>query len=281
MGVKIPAMQPVLGQFGPLTLRTYTVLLDVAVLVGLAALAWQGWRVEDAPARWLDAGLSALVLGLVGGRLGHVTIHWAYFTANRNEIAEVWRGGLDWHGAVVGGLLGLGLYCFARRLSFRLVADVLALPLALGAALVWVGCLAEGCAYGAEVRSLADYPSPIVAELPDLYGITAPRFTSQLYGALLGVGLMLPAWLLGLLIQRVGIRLWAVLLPLALGVFAIGYTRGDVVPVAYGLRLDQVLDLGVAALALVGLVVTVATSRESGAEEDIAPDEGAAHAEAA
>lgn len=271
-------MHPTLGEIGPITLRTYTLLLDLALLAGLGALAWRGWRIEDSPARWLDAGLSALILGLVAGRLGHVAIHWAYFTHHREEIAHFWLGGLDWHAAIGGGLLGLGIYCFVRRLSFRLLTDTLALPLALGVALVWAGCLLHGCGYGAEVRSLADYASPIVAEWPDLYGIVVPRFTSQLYGVLFGVALLLPAWLMGLFVRRVGLRLWVVLVLLAAGMFAIGYTRGDVVPIVGGLRLDQVLDLAVIALGVVGLVVSVFTSGKERAAESFTPDEGVSHA---
>lgn len=271
-------MQPTLGEIGPITLRTYTLLLDLALLVGLGSLAWRGWRVEDEPARWLDAGLTAIVAGLVAGRLGHVAIHWAYFIHHRNEIAQFWQGGLDWHAALLGGFLGLVGYCSVRRLSLRLLADTLALPIAFGSALVWTGCLLASCGYGAEVRTLADYPAPIVAEWPDLYGIVAPRFASQLYGALLGVVLLVVAWLLSIVVRRVGLRLWIVLLLLASGVFGIGYTRGDVMPVVYGLRLDQLLDLIVAGLALVGLVVSTVLPDGGWSRECPALDEGAADA---
>lgn len=256
-------MQPTLGQIGPITLRTYTLLLDLALLVGLVSLAWRGWRVEDAPSRWLDAGLSAVLLGLVAGRAGHVAIHWAYFTHHRDEIAQFWLGGLDWHAAVAGGLLALGLYSLIRRLSFRLLTDVLAIPLALASVLVWGGCLAASCAYGAEVRTLADYPAPVVAELPDLYGLVAPRFTTQLYGMAAGVVLVLLAWLSSLLIRRAGVRLWIVLLLLAGAAFGVGYTRGDIVPMAYDLRLDQVLDLATAGLALLGFFVSTLARDEA------------------
>jgi phosphatidylglycerol:prolipoprotein diacylglycerol transferase len=276
-------MNPTLGHIGPITLRTYTLLLDLALLVGLGTLAWNGWRLENRAVRWLDAGLSALALGLVASRAGHVAIHWNYFSLHREEIAQIWNGGLDWHAAVLGGLLGLGLYSFVAELPFRRLLDALAVPLALGAVLIWTGCLMASCAYGAEVRSLADYPTPIVMEWPDLYGIVAPRFASQYFGVALSAVLVLPAWRMGTWVRRVGVRLWAVLILLALSTFGIGYTRGDLVPITYGLRLDQLLDLGMAVLSLIGLAVMLllpveAASDEQPEEESLVLDEGATDA---
>src|SRR5690606_16903242 len=100
-----PARLPEYGQIGPLTFRTYTVLLDIAVLLGLALLVWQGHRRDARPLAWLDTGLAALVGGIIGARLVHAAIHWEYFSEHPIEIAEVWRGGLSWQGAVVGGPL--------------------------------------------------------------------------------------------------------------------------------------------------------------------------------
>src|SRR5438105_15756101 len=112
------AMASELGQIGPIVIRTYTLLLDLAILIGLIVLAWQGHRTEGRAAAWLDAGLGALVGGLILGRIVHVAIYWAYFSEHVDQIAQVWRGGMDWHGAVLGGLIGLALMCRWRSVSF-------------------------------------------------------------------------------------------------------------------------------------------------------------------
>ncbi len=244
-------MMPTVGQIGPITIRTYTLLLDLAVLIGLATLAWQAWKLDQKPAHWLDAGLGALAAGLIAARLGHVAIHWMYFSEHPSEIWEIWRGGLDWHTAVLGGLGGLAGICRLRKLGFWQVSDVLAWSLPIGVMLTYTGCLMTNCGHGREVRSLADYPALLVAELPDLYGITVPRFSSQLYGIALGAGM------LGMvaLLRRWPGRLWAALALLGLGAFGIGFTRGDAVPMVGALRLDQVFDLGVAVTGMVGAVL--------------------------
>ncbi len=250
-------MAPQLGHIGPITIWTYTILLDIAVVAGLITLAVRGQRLNHRPSAWLDAGLLALAGGLIGARLAHVGLYWAYFSEHLDETYRLWLGGLDWHGAMLGGLLGLALGCRWRRVAWRQALDVLALLLPLGAGLAWGGCLAAACAYGQEIPSLAGYPVFIAAELPDLYGIVVPRLMSQVFGIALGVVLLGVALLLARLIRRAGLRFWIVLILLALGVFAIGFTRGDSMAMVGTLRLDQVLDLVTAALSLAGLLFSL------------------------
>lgn len=256
-----------LGHLGPITIRTYTLLLDVALLLGLGVLAWRGWWSAETPARWIDAGLGAILGGLVLARLGHVAIHWTYFGEHGDEIAQVWKGGLNWHGAVIGGLVGLAAVGAWRGVPFRRAGDALALVLPLCAALVWAGCLMSTCGHGREVRSLADYPAPLVGELPDLYGVVAPRLASQLYGIVFGLVLLGVGWGLSRIVRRPGVRLWITLALLGLGTFAIGFTRGDPILTVGPLRLDQVLDLGIVALGVIGATAAAWPTRSEQASE--------------
>lgn len=248
----IPGMMPELGQVGPFVLRSYTILLDVTILLGLGSLAWRGHQTDGRPAAWVDAGLVALAGGIIGGRLSHVAIHWAYFSEHVADIIRVWQGGLDWHGAVVAGLVGLYLGCRLRRIDWRHATDSLSTILPAGAALVYTACLASRCAYGREVPSLAGYPLLVVAELPDLYGIVLPRLSSQLLGIGLSVALVLVAWLLMPLIRHPGVRLWIMLTLVGLASFGVGFTLGEPEPLIGSLRLGQVLDLLVSTIGAVG-----------------------------
>ncbi len=248
-------MAPDLGRIGPYYLRSYTLLLDLAILLGLALLAWHGRRAGERPADWVDAGLSALAAGVLGGRLGHVMIYRDYFAEHPDRILQVWRGGLDWHGAILAGLIGLAIGCRWRRLRFRAVADALALALPLGALLTYTGCLMGSCGHGREVASLAQYPAPLVLELPDLYGVRAPRLASQLYGLAWSAVILALSLAQARREGRPGVRLWIALALLSAGAFAVGFTRGDSIPMLGALRLDQVLDLAMAAVALAGLLL--------------------------
>ncbi|GAB4473361.1 MAG: hypothetical protein Kow00124_12260 [Anaerolineae bacterium] len=248
-------MMPELGRIGPFVIRSYTLLLDLAILTSLGLLAWQGWRRGKRPVDWLDAGLAALVGGLLLGRAVHVAVHWAYFEGHLGEAAQLWRGGIDWHGALAGGLAGVVVYCRALPLSFRQVSDTLALLLPIGALLAFGGCLLSSCSYGREVMTLADYPPPLALELPDVYGVVSPRLASQVYGLVLSTVVLIAALVLTRLVRREGVRFWIVLALLGGGVFAIGFTRGDPIPMLGSLRLDQMLDLLIAGAGIMGAVI--------------------------
>jgi phosphatidylglycerol---prolipoprotein diacylglyceryl transferase len=247
-------MAPELARIGPISIRTYSLILDIAVLIALAVLAWQGQRRDARGTAWLDTGLGALVGGIILGRVGHIAVYWPYYSDQADQILQLSRGGIDWHTAVLGAMIGLALICRWRALSFREVTDILALVLPLGAMLTYTGCLMTSCGHGYEVESLAGYPPLVVMELPDLFGVIAPRLASQVYGIAWSIVVLMLTLTLLRRIERTGVRLWIVLVLLGLGAFAIGFTRGDEAPYLGSLRLDQVLDLGIVAL---GVLMTV------------------------
>jgi prolipoprotein diacylglyceryltransferase len=255
------------------SIPTFRLMVSTAILFSLVI----GFYRQASRVRSIDVYIGALVLGIIGARVFHVALNWDYFTDNRAEIWVIGAGGLDWHGALLGGLLGMALvlwldriitrrikhfYPFAptkTRLPFNaLLASVtLALPLiGLGG---WVGCLAAGCGYGKEVDSLANYPRWMTSELVDVFGIVAPRYNTPYFGiALCLVGLLLA---LGVMLwarrsptsARSSRHFWWLLAFLAVDMFIIGFYRADHSYIVYGLRADQILDviIGVWSLILV------------------------------
>jgi phosphatidylglycerol:prolipoprotein diacylglycerol transferase len=220
--------------------------------------------------RWLDVLLGALLLGLLGARVGHVLLDWPYFAENTAEILQVGAGGLNWHGGLAGALVGAVVMARARRVPLPRLFDALALGLPFMAAALWRACMDAACGYGLEVRTLADYPPWLAAELPNLYGDIAPRLNLPVVGILF-------AALLGLLVlalaaaRRVsGLRLWLILFALGSGMAVISAFRDDYVPLWFGRRADQVLDVLVA-LGAAGAGVGVVAARIIASRMDNAP----------
>lgn len=275
MGLYHSDMLPELGNIGSFVLRTYTLLLDLVILGGLGVLAWQGQRHTQRPVDWVDAGLSGVVGGIVLGRGVHVAIYWNYFVDHKNEIVRVWQGGLDWHGALAGGLIFIALYCqLLPRIRFRQISDVLAVLLPVGAVFIYAGCLSTSCGHGYEVLSLIEYPAWMIAELPDLYGVVAPRLNTQLFGVLLSLLLFIISLVTGVIIRREGVRFWLILALLGGIAFGLGYTRGDAVAMLGTLRLDQMLDLLVIATGIAGVVIASVPQPAKPDLPDISPVEG-------
>ncbi len=230
-------MLPVLAQLGPFTLYTYSALLNLGLA---AALGWLYWAAPaDRRARWLDVGLAAVVGGLLGARAVYVAVNAAYYAAHPLEAFMLWQGGLAWVGAAGGALLGAGWWARRRGEPLGPILDALAGPLAALSALGWGGCLAAGCGYGAEVAA-GQLPAWLVSTAPDLYGLSVPRWPTQLAGLLWG-GISL--WLVWSSRTRRwpagALGLYALSLT-ALGAFALGFVRGEPTPLAAGFRLDVV-----------------------------------------
>lgn len=195
------------------------------------------------PSILIDAALAASAVALVGARLEHVLLNWSYFAINLDEALRPSAGGLGWHGALLGGLLGVALIARWRGFSVRALLDVLAPVLALLAFAGWFGCWAAVCAYGAEVDTLAHYPAFAAAETRDVYGIVAPRYNTQVFGMALAAILFLLSLILTRLNRLLERPFWFVLALLSLGMFLIGFFRADVVPTLAALRADQWLDI--------------------------------------
>ncbi len=246
-------MNPVIYKLGSIEIHAFTAWIAAGVIIGIGVtlgIAIRQPAQRPRLMRWLDAALGAVIGGLIGARAFHVWLNWAYFSVHTDQIAAVTSGGLDWHGAVVGGLLGAILVALIRRVPLTALLDALALALPIGAIAVWMACAAANAAYGIEVRTLADFPSWLVTESPDVYGGVAPRLNLLPAGIILAVVVLGLALILTIIHWLVGLRLWLALALYALGMAVIDFFRADYVPTWFGRRADQMLDLGLAAAAI-------------------------------
>jgi phosphatidylglycerol:prolipoprotein diacylglycerol transferase len=133
------SVDPVLMRIGPLAISWYGLLFVGAFVVGQRVLgrifAAQG--VEAAHAERLF--LYGLVGAVVGARLAHVLAYDpAFYLAHPLDILKTWEGGLASHGGVVGLLAGLaiGVRRIQPPLALLWVADCVAIPAAIGAAMI-------------------------------------------------------------------------------------------------------------------------------------------------
>jgi phosphatidylglycerol:prolipoprotein diacylglycerol transferase len=214
-------MQPVIS-LGPWALPSYS----TALIAAIALSALVGWRLWRGPARaWTLICVAVLAGGVLGGRMAHVLAHWGYFQFAPGEALRLDGGGLDWWGAALGGLGGAALAARVQRRKLAPILDALTPALPLLALAGSLGCWAATCAYGAEVPTLAGVSTLVAAELPDVYGLVAPRYQTQLWMAgwsLLLLGLVGVWFWRGWLARW---RFWLALALVALGMAIIGPYR--------------------------------------------------------
>jgi phosphatidylglycerol:prolipoprotein diacylglycerol transferase len=187
-------MYPILFRLGSTIIYTYTILLDLGLVCGLVVACLEGKRRGIAPEHIVDAAFWAVVAGIVGGRLGYVLANQEYFAENLGEAFYIWEGGLVFQGAFLAGLLALFLYSTYHKLSFFALADTAALGLALGQVFGWLGCLMSGCAYGLESHGTSSILARLSLDLPDIYGIHAPRFATQPLASALSLAIFILLW---------------------------------------------------------------------------------------
>jgi phosphatidylglycerol:prolipoprotein diacylglycerol transferase len=210
-------------------------------------LGWaitQRWAGQKSVARWRDAALAILLFGWLGARLSFVLLNWSYFAERPSELLRLWQGGLTAFGGLVGGLLGLGLWCWWRKRPLLPYAALFSPAFLLLIVTGWAACWVEGCAYGA-----ATTLGPLAADLPDHFGVFAVRYQTQL----LGIGLNLLALVFVWYWQRQwgNGRLFPITLLLASLIhFGLTFLRGDTALALAGWRLDSWLAL---LFAIVGL----------------------------
>jgi phosphatidylglycerol---prolipoprotein diacylglyceryl transferase len=133
-------LDPELVRIGPIAIRYYG-LLFVAVFIGGYQLL--RWQIERAGGRRIDADefVAYGMVGVLGGaRLGHVLFYdLDKAIADPIWVLQIWKGGLASHGATIGLVLAMALYCRRRSIPFIEGSDRFAFSAALGATLVRVG----------------------------------------------------------------------------------------------------------------------------------------------
>lgn len=246
-------MEPVVGRVGPFLIYGYTVALAGSIALGLALTQALTRRVPAFAGLtgWVDGVLAALVGGLLGGRAGFVAAAWAYFAERPSLIWQFGQGGLSYHGALLGSLMGLWLWALASKKHPLPFLNLLAPAFTLINIGGWYGCWLEGCAYGRETRYTGQWWHDWLAgDLPDTFGLFALRTQTHLLGSILGL-LALLLTLLAIRRGRTCATFWIALGSISTGHFLVSLLRGDPAPQFASLRLDTCLNALLAILSVI------------------------------
>ena len=89
---------------------------------------------NDTYKQLFDDYITYLILGIIiGGRIGYVVIYnFDYYFHNPFEIPMIWKGGMSFHGAVVGIIIATYLFSNKRKVSSLYFLDLVALSAPIG-----------------------------------------------------------------------------------------------------------------------------------------------------
>lgn len=211
--LNFPQIDPVLIHLGPISVHWYGIAYVVGLLLGWQYAVWIARRFVPTITKIHIDDFMMWALGgiVIGGRLGHIL----FFELDRYlshplEIFMTWKGGMSFHGGMIGVIIAIILYCRKNNISILRFADILAAITPIGLCLGRLANFINAELYGriTNVSWGVVFPN----------GGPFPRHPSQLYEAFLE-GLLL------LIILHFGWRIAAVRdIPGRLtGMFLLGY----------------------------------------------------------
>jgi phosphatidylglycerol---prolipoprotein diacylglyceryl transferase len=201
-----PQFDPIAFSIGPLSVHWYGLTYLVAFVLFLLLARSRAKRPAWAQAGWTARDVEDLlfygVLGVVlGGRLGYALFYTPQrYLNNPMEIFMIWKGGLAFHGGLLGVLTAFWWFGRSRGRSFLHVGDFVAPCVPTGIAAVRVGNFVNGELWG----RAADPSLPWSMVFPQSNSAIA-RHPSQLYQALLeGLLLFVLLWIFSRRTHAVG-----------------------------------------------------------------------------
>ena len=178
-------LDPILINFGFLAIRWYSLAYIFGIIIGW----WLGKKIishiikNNSYVRFnlieFDDLITYLILSIIiGGRIGYVFFYnLSYYVSNPLEILKIWEGGMSFHGALIGVIIGTYLFTKKRGLPTFLFLDAVACVSPVG---IFLGRLANFI-NGELVGKVTAVSWGVIFPAID----SLPRHPSQLYEAML------------------------------------------------------------------------------------------------
>jgi len=143
------SIDPIIFNIGHFALRWYSLILTIAIIVGVWLTAREAERKGFKKDDIYDAAVWIIIGGLIGARLFHVLDHWSdEFATNPIRALYIWEGGLAIWGAIFGGLIAAAFISWKRGWRFPKLLDAGAPGLVLAQAVGRIACVITGDAMG-------------------------------------------------------------------------------------------------------------------------------------
>lgn len=181
LALPFPAIDPVIVAIGPFAVRWYALSYIIGLILGWQMAMWLARKPESRiTPEQVDGFLVWATIGVVlGGRLGYVIFYNpGFYWQHPLEILSVWKGGMSFHGGMLGVILAMVLYAKRQAISLFGFADIVACVAPLGLFFGRLANFINGELWG---RVAPDVPWAMV--FPG--GGPEPRHPSQLYQAVL------------------------------------------------------------------------------------------------
>ncbi len=247
--ILFPEIDPIAIELGPFAIRWYAIAYIVGLLIGWRYSRRLAATTGQISEQAIDDFLLWATLGVIlGGRIGYILFYQPeYYLANPMEVVYIWRGGMSFHGGLLGVVLAIVL--FARNIKVPAVAlgDIVAAAAPIGLFFGRIANFVNAELYGRPT----DLPWGVLFP-----GEALPRHPSQLYEAALeGVILFLILFVLARrgALQRPGLITGVFLIGYAVSRFLVEFVREPDAQLGFllgGATMGQLLSIPMALLGL-------------------------------
>ena len=177
-------LDPIIFNFGVISIRWYSLAYVLGIIIGW----WLGKKLilsknylfkQKFDLKHFDDLITYLIISIIiGGRLGYVFFYNInYYVDNPIDIFKIWEGGMSFHGALIGIILGTYFFSVRRKIETLILLDVIACVSPIG---IFFGRIANFI-NGELVGKVSYVPWSVIFPNVDLM----PRHPSQLYEAVL------------------------------------------------------------------------------------------------
>ena len=180
--IAFPDIDPVAFSLGPLSIRWYGLSYLAGIGLAWSYLAHRGPRQTRAwqPEQIADLVFYAALGAVIGGRVGYTLFYnAAEYVESPWSIFAVWRGGMSFHGGVIGFVIALASYARRSQRHFLDLSDFVVPAVPIGLGLGRIANFINQELWGAPTA----LPWGVVFTVPAAGGV--PRYPTQLYEAML------------------------------------------------------------------------------------------------
>ena len=132
-------LDPVLFDFGFLVIRWYSLAYIFGILIGW----WLGKKIIlkrfqaanfNFDIKEFDNLITYIIISmLLGGRIGYVLFYnFGYYVLNPFDILKIWEGGMSFHGALIGIILGTYWFSLKKNIATFFLLDIVSFVAPIG-----------------------------------------------------------------------------------------------------------------------------------------------------
>tara|TARA_B110001450_G_scaffold241698_1_gene251364 strand:- start:197 stop:976 length:780 start_codon:yes stop_codon:yes gene_type:complete len=132
-------LSPILFDFGFMAIRWYSLAYILGILIGW----WLGKRIIIKKIQNIDFKFDIkefdnlityiIISIIVGGRVGYILFYnLEYYYSNPLDIIKIWKGGMSFHGALIGVILSTHLFSLEKKIPTFFLLDIISCVAPIG-----------------------------------------------------------------------------------------------------------------------------------------------------